>query len=282
MFKSDWGRQFAFGLGLIAVTLVWAAFYIGSEIGESRGESNKNTTEYERHAEEKIRSTCLSGQGVDVAECVSKVIKTTNEESRTESDLVAQTEMARWAFYMLIATVGVAVITGAGVYYVWQTLSVTRKIGEAQARAYIHAEIAGIELSQVENKDGSNVKFIVQMNLINSGATPAHSIVILYDIQEADRGIFPINLLNDGQRSTETLNFIPSGESNPMRLSRVWHSENTEALIVGKDRYVRLTYVIKFVDEFGSDRETSLTSGTFHKFEGHLAFFPDKLAYVEG
>ena len=126
-----------------------------------------------------------------------------------------------------------ALFTIAFVVLVWRTLIATqdmardtRQIGEAQARAYIHAEILGIEIAKVENKDGSNIRFAARMRLFNSGSTPAHDVEMFYDIQEARRGIVSYNLLNEGKRSDKKLHFIPSGRDSPMRLSRVWQTEN--------------------------------------------------------
>jgi len=125
MFKSDLVKPLALALGLLTCVIIWASYHVGSEIGETRGERNYHTTSYERHASDEIRGTCLSGQGGDIAECVSQVIKATNEDKRSEDDRVAQTEMARWAFYMFIATVIMAVISGAGVILIWKTLAAT-------------------------------------------------------------------------------------------------------------------------------------------------------------
>jgi hypothetical protein len=168
MFNRDWIKHVAIGLVAVALTLIWAAFYVGSEIGKARGESNKHTAEYERHAEEQIRATCLSGKKGDIAECVSKIIEATNEDSRAEDDLIAQTEMARWALYMLIATLVVAVITGVGVYYVWQTLKVTRDIGEAQVRAYI-----SIKASPLFKDLAPDAPMNFELEVSNLGSSPA-------------------------------------------------------------------------------------------------------------
>lgn len=166
--KRDWFIHFAIGLIVIALTCIWAAFHIGSEIGKTRGESNKHSAMYERHAEEQIRSTCLTGQSEDIAECVAKVIGSTNEQRRAQNDLVAQMEMARWAFYMLVATIVVAIITGAGVYYVWRTLEVTRETGRDQVRAYV-------EVSNVKFFWGTPEGAEPQLKVVlkNHGGTPA-------------------------------------------------------------------------------------------------------------
>ena len=185
MFNGGWIKHVTLGLIPIVVALIWAAFYVGSQIGESRGEGNKHTAEYERHAEKKIRATCLSGQGGDIAECVAKVIRSTNEHQRAQDDLVAQTEMARWAFYMLVATVVVAVITGAGVYYVWRTLSITREIGEAQTRAYLTLEDANLRVSY-EADQSTTLEFTGKVT--NTGQSPASAVESNYKFHVFDAG----------------------------------------------------------------------------------------------
>lgn len=87
------------------------------------------------------------------------------EEQREVADLKAQMDMARWAFWMLIATGATVILTGVGVVLIWRTLlytrqaavhageavveagnatkaaqdavEETRRIGEAQVRAYL-------------------------------------------------------------------------------------------------------------------------------------------------
>lgn len=110
------------------------------------------------------------GDGVDIAKCASEIIEATNEHERSQGDLSAQTEIARWALYMLIATVGMAIITFACVVFVWQTLKVTREIGMAQVRAYV-VPFGVRVLPKIVN--GVTTNFLFQPIFKNTGQSPA-------------------------------------------------------------------------------------------------------------
>ena len=143
----DWRKPLALGLSALVIVLVWAAYHLGSEISEARNQAENNARSYETHAADQIRRSCLNGEGSDLAECVSEIIRATNEHQRAEQDLIAQMEMSRWALYMLVVSVLVAGITGIGVYFVWLTLGETRRmanetrdIGVAQTRPWLSIE----------------------------------------------------------------------------------------------------------------------------------------------
>lgn len=174
MSKGDWIKPVAFGLVVLATVLIWASFYLGSQLGEARGQRNYSSASYERHAQEEISRACLRRDGVDLAECIAEIINTTNEQQRAESDLVAQTEMATWAFWMLMATIVIAAITGVGVVFVWQTLGATRamasettRIGEAQVRAYLSIESCTVGF------DASTHTLGLTFEVRNTGTSPA-------------------------------------------------------------------------------------------------------------
>jgi hypothetical protein len=177
--SRDWIKPLALGLVALTVTLVWASFYVGSQSGEARGERNYHAARYEAHAVNTIRDTFLVGEGGDIAECVAEILNSTNEQKRAENNLVAQTEMARWAFYMLVATVVIAGITGLGVYYVWLTLRATQdmarettRIGGVQVRAYVgvvNATVTNLKLGE---------QFRVDFKVQNSGQSPAKQLSV--------------------------------------------------------------------------------------------------------
>lgn len=129
---------------ILVALLGWGIYSTGLKLGETKAKNTHYSSSYARHAANQIRRTCLTGEGGDIAECVTEVITTTNEHERAQDDLEAQTKMALWAFWMLVATVVMAAITALGVIFVWQTLKATQKmaedtrdIGEAQVRAYV-------------------------------------------------------------------------------------------------------------------------------------------------
>ena len=179
MSKRDWGGVFALGLILVAL-LGWGIYSTGLKLGETKAKNTHYSSSYARHAANQIRRTCLTGEGGDIAECVTEVITTTNEHERAQDDLEAQTKMALWAFWMLVATVVMAAITALGVIFVWQTLKATQKmasettrIGEAQVRAYLHAKIIALECDNFGSVE-------ITIKVKNTGQSPAHAIGFEY------------------------------------------------------------------------------------------------------
>lgn len=173
MSKIDWRTAFTAGLTLILAFAI-AGYFFGHQLGQEVGEKNAHTKEYERHAADEIKRTCLSRDPVAESECVVRVINTAHEHKRAESDLIAQRNMARWAFLMLLATVAMTFVTVGGVYYVWRTLNVTRDIGQAQVRAYISAGNGGIWESEILE---------ICLTIQNSGASPAINAHIMVELE---------------------------------------------------------------------------------------------------
>lgn len=204
--KRDWIIPLALGLGILIVALICAAYFVGSRIGETRGERNYHSANYERHASDEIRNTCLAGQGGDVAECIAKVIDATNENQRAQDDLVAQTEMATWAFWMLIATVVMAVITLTGVVFVWLTLRETAAgvmTMRQEQRPWLKIEAVPDGPLLFTEKGKFMAPFLVKTT--NVGKSPATSVF-------TDVRFVPEMLLTDERRNYYIS--IPSGMSN--------------------------------------------------------------------
>jgi hypothetical protein len=137
-----------FGLAIFC-GIAWGVYSTGYIRGEQAEKYQSNTNKYSRQAEKYIGITCAGLNGIPQVKCIRDVIESTNQHKRAEGDLVAQKSMALWAFLMLVVTVAMALITFAGVYYVWRTLlatqkmaSDTREIGNAQTRAYLGVDEA--------------------------------------------------------------------------------------------------------------------------------------------
>jgi hypothetical protein len=128
-----------------------------------------------------------------VLERISRAIDTANEQAnapdeqkRAERDLHAQEQMAKWAKYMLYIAGGEIIVTLTGVVLVLFTLiytrdaaraardavDETRRIGEAQTRAYV-----SIEGSEVSNF-GNGVRPSVTTVIKNTGQTPAYDLKV--------------------------------------------------------------------------------------------------------
>jgi CHASE3 domain sensor protein len=79
------------------------------------------------------------------------VVETANEHERAEDDLNAQRNMAKWALFMLLATVAMAITTVFGVYYVWRTLNATQEMSADQAKVWsdqVSASLDAIKTAQ--------------------------------------------------------------------------------------------------------------------------------------
>lgn len=121
---------------------------------------------------------------ISSAECIRDVIQATNEHQRAEEDLGAQTDMALWAFGMLVITAVMAVISGVGVVFIWKTLKATQEMALDAARA-TDATVAAVsvpnrawittDLEKVayrRESDGS-IDFHVEVRVTNVGKTPS-------------------------------------------------------------------------------------------------------------
>lgn len=184
MSKGYWRTAIIAGLTLLAAFVV-GGYLLGLQLGKEAGEHQANTDTYAKHAADEIESACFGLDTVAESKCIIRVIEATNEHERAESDLIAQRNMARWALMMLVATVLMAGITAYGVYYVWQTLNVTRDIGQAQVRAYI--SIKPNHISFLKTGSASKFKFVIKCLVQNSGSSPAQKAELLFNaFQEVD------------------------------------------------------------------------------------------------
>ncbi len=180
--KRYGGIESAVWLGIALVIgslLLWAAFNTGLSKGVAKGEYEANSDTYASHAEQDIQRRCFRLDPTASKVCIRDVIDATNESERAERDLVAQSDMARWALWMLIVTAAMTVATGIGVVFVWRTLLATqmmaadtREIGEAQVRAYLSC--VGSRFI-VDSKGQQGVVYM----LANSGQSPAVNVSAL-------------------------------------------------------------------------------------------------------
>lgn len=107
-----------------------------------------------------------------------------DERQRAEQDLRDQDSMANWAFWMFLVGLGEILLTAVGVFLVWRTLihtrdaavaardavTETRRIGEAQVRAYLSCASARFDINEV---------WVVAVPVIkNLGQSPAIDVQI--------------------------------------------------------------------------------------------------------
>lgn len=175
MSKCNWIIAVALGL-VLPIAFGVAGYQLGRGIGELRGEREAQSQNYAEHTGYQIQRSCFELDATAQTECIERIVDASNENQRAEKDLIAQSEMSTWAFWMLWATLVMAATTAFGVYFVWRTLMATQdmarettRIGEAQVRAYVTIEDANIAPHPRQNHVSWEVDFIVR----NCGQSPA-------------------------------------------------------------------------------------------------------------
>ena len=157
MSRGDRGATFKVVTVLFIAVLISLIFVqifdSGRLLGEAGERQEANSRSYAADANEQI-AKCPVSNIPRYTKCVVEVIESTNEQQRSERDLVAQMKMGEWAFWMVIISAIVAAVTAVGVWWVKRTLdatliaataahdavTVTRDIGEKQIGAYLVCE----------------------------------------------------------------------------------------------------------------------------------------------
>jgi hypothetical protein len=152
---------------------------------EIHASSEADTTEQE------IARSCPAPA---TTECIARVVKASREQQRSEADLNAQRDMAKWAFAMVIVSALGTGIVLLGLLFISQTLLETRKgnkinrrIGEAQVRAYL--SVSGGSYTFVE---GGNCT--AGLVITNQGNSPAKDVNVRWALIAGIRRIGGGNL----------------------------------------------------------------------------------------
>jgi hypothetical protein len=159
---------------LVAGYYSWQAF---SDYQQDHARQRVDVATYEASTSNKSPEACRAIMTNDGLTgwfgCIVEAATSDGDAKQSEYGLQAQQDIAAWAFGMLIVTVWMAVVTLPGVFFVGWTLFVTRqmavetrKIGEAQVRAY--PSVSAITVNSICNGIPSwNVA------VRNSGNSPA-------------------------------------------------------------------------------------------------------------
>ena len=136
MFRGRWGI-------LIAVAGLAAGYPVGNNASaQTRPAQNQAGTQQElsppaansvENSLARIASTMEAAQADPAAD---------REEQRSESDLQAQRDMAKWAMWMFFAALATTVLTTIGVFLIWRTLLHTRNAAKATERMAFDTAVA--------------------------------------------------------------------------------------------------------------------------------------------
>lgn len=103
------------------------------------------------------------------AKCVAEDARSDEEQSRDQSDLNAQKDMARWGFGVFWTGIMSAIISGVGVWALVWTFREQRKFTENQSRAYIE-----VIRSEIDQHPTYGMTYRIWLK--NNGQTPARNI----------------------------------------------------------------------------------------------------------
>ncbi len=131
MSKSNWGNEtrivvVATCVFLAAISLyaVWgmSALHTKETISAS-----SRASQYAKDAEQQILEACMMAELSAMRECVTEKIQASEENQRAAYDLVAQNDVARWTFWVLVLGVVGTGMTGVGLYYLAANLDEMRE-----------------------------------------------------------------------------------------------------------------------------------------------------------
>jgi hypothetical protein len=170
------------------LTFVVALLFMSAEAYDRATEDYQASQAY-TETQREFRRRCASLEGDEIFECLEKQIEAAREPGRSEEDVQAQKQMARWAWWMLIVTgsVGFGTIAVAyiGVIYVRDTLRANtaaveqareaNRILRMEQRPWLAMEDNPRAISPLRfNERGAELD--VELDAENVGKSPAASV----------------------------------------------------------------------------------------------------------
>ncbi|MBP0616414.1 hypothetical protein [Jiella mangrovi] len=195
MLKSKRGNFYS-AIGYLSASLLIFLFLavvwnVSSETTRVRVENEAAAKQYLEDTEKKVRAACVITDTIAFTKCAIEQIKASREDQRAEQELIAQTGMNRWAYYMLWVGVASAAITALGAWWVRETLIATRdmnKIARAaigyDSRAWLRLQAQHVRFSRLPDRLlivwGASIE-----NIGKSAATDIHIFtrVLVYPIE---------------------------------------------------------------------------------------------------
>lgn len=169
------------GLAFVACALVYGlsqqSYYLQT--------ADNAAAEYARHTAYEEKKACRGVATVQLSQCradaKAEYTQKQADNRREYDDLVAQQTSALWTKIMgVTAIIGLA-LSALGVFLIWGTWIETRRIGEAQARAYLAIERAGLCVWE-------NGTVEIALDVRNLGASPAHDFLWRSEVYLGYRG----------------------------------------------------------------------------------------------
>jgi len=161
---------------------LWMTWQISASYAERRVNAADRARQYAETTDSRVRHACASaGSTAVLMECVTKEIGASREDQHAEHDLQAQQDSAEAAFWMMLIGAITLSATLAALWFLKGTLDAaqatvheTRRIGEAQVRAYLAVSSLWIKRS------GEWLWFVPMFK--NYGQSPARKLRVKYSL----------------------------------------------------------------------------------------------------
>lgn len=220
-----------FAIGALVALCVCAVGIVLNEyakVQEGYASYQRNADDDRREAIEKTAHACKDRELTALRLCIADQFATYSGQQSANQDLQAQQDMAFWSMWMVVASGITILVTGIGVYLVWQTLEETRQAVVDTSRMTKAAEEANAIAADAHRRSaraylaviygdltiekGKKARFAASIS--NYGQTPARevalvSIAIVADgepsfewpdvTREKVRGVMPSNTIHPNE-----------------------------------------------------------------------------------
>jgi hypothetical protein len=250
--NRDWGGiSVALTIGVIVALMGTYVAWGWGFTSWQRSDAERRAYDRAGYAEEYIERACVGMDRAALIECIQDAIESAREDQRSEYDLAAQEQMAKWAWWLLLTSIGTVLTAGVGIYYVRESLIDSRRIGQAQVRAYITIE----KMKVVPRIVGQKIDWRIVIHIYNCGQSPAREILV--KMTSTSRTAF------DGEKTTITRG-LRAGRGKKLGTRRVSAIGNHVSTVKGDERVTSSIQVeVSYRDVFWKKGERP-TSQVYH------------------
>lgn len=158
-------------VGLIVILCAIMIWYVSARNAKYDQRADYYAANHASETDGAIERECVGADIPAIRKCIEEKVRAEQESQRAEYDLATQQAMSDWAFGVLVISFITLLATVAGVVYVRNTLLETRRLGEAQTRAYL--SVADFKSRVV---GAENACISVEVTFKNTGQTPARNV----------------------------------------------------------------------------------------------------------
>ncbi|MDZ4690230.1 hypothetical protein [Terricaulis sp.] len=197
------------GLAAFAAAITTAGFLALFAYESGHRSERQQASEYQEiRTSREVAATCVQDSRTRTSRCTANIPITDLHDPYAEHDLRAQQDMARWAFAIVLVSIGTLGLTGVGVLLLWWTLESTRDAVKAagdanvgfadhsknELRPYVFLDSLGFEYLWDKNDESKITHYRITLIWKNSGQTPAHRVHCWINVGLIATGLDPASL----------------------------------------------------------------------------------------